>query len=133
MAWLEGITAPDLDIAFRNGEHFAAVQEMTEEFTQEVAYQGAFGTDGPVMRRKRRADEGTISFSCILLKAGAGAKMNDEDTLRGMSDFAVTTSRGTHTWTYPGCNWRRITIRSTLDQVTLDADITIPGYAAPAT
>lgn len=133
MAWLQGITAVDLGISFEQGKDFAAVQEMSEEFRQEVAYQGAFGTDGPVLRRVRPADEGTVSFSCILLKDGIANKMNDEDLLKQMRDFDVQTVRGDHVQTYRGCNWNRITIRSTLDQVTLDADISIPGYAPPNT
>jgi hypothetical protein len=131
MAWLQGLTAVDLGISFEAGKDFAATQEMTEEFRQEVAYQGAFGTDGPVMRRIRPADEGTVSFSAILLKAGVANHMNDESLLKQMRDFDVQTQRGSVVRTYPGCNWNRISIRSTLDQVTLDCDISIPGYVAP--
>jgi hypothetical protein len=43
----------------------------------------------------------------------------------------MKTRRGDLVTTYLGCNWNRISIRSTLDQVTLDADVSIPGYAAP--
>ena len=128
MAWLEGITAVDMDIFFAAGKHFAAVQEMTEEVRQEITYQGAFGTDGPALRRLRRADEGTVSFTAVILKAGAAAGMNNEVTLLGMRDFQIQCKRGTHTATYDGCNWSRIAIRSTLDQATLDCDISIPGY-----
>jgi len=131
MGWLAGITAEDLDITFEDGVHFTAVQEMTEEFRQEVQYQGAFRHDGPVLRRKRRADEGTISFSVILLKGGISGEMNNEDKLKEMSDFKVTTKRGNDTTVYHGCNWNRISIRSTLDQCTLDADVSVPGYPAP--
>jgi hypothetical protein len=131
VAWLEGLTAPDLGITFENGKHFAAVQEMSEEFRQEVTYQGAFGTDGPVLRRVRRADEGTVSFTAVLLKDGANAGMNDESVLKSMRDFEVQTVRGDRTVTYRGVNWNRIAIRSTLDQVTLDCDLSIPGFAAP--
>lgn len=131
MAWLKGITAVDLGISFENGRDFAATQEMTEEFRQEVAYQGAFGTDGPVMRRIRPADEGTVSFTAVLLKEGAANHMNDENLLRTMRDFDVQTKRGNIIQTYRGCNWNRISIRSTLDQVTLDCDVSVPGYAAP--
>ena len=129
MAWLEGLTAVDLGLTFANGRDFAATQEMTEELSQEVTYNGAFGTDGPVLRRIRKSDEGTLSFSAILLKAGVGNQMNNEDILKGMRDFDVICSRGDHHFKYVGCNWRRLTIRSTLDQVTLDADITVPGYS----
>ena len=75
MAWLKGLSAVDLGISFVNGKHFAATQEMTEETRQEVAFQGAFGTDGPVLRRIRPADEGTISFNAVLLAEGAGDRM----------------------------------------------------------
>ena len=131
MPWLEGMTAVDLGISFENGKHFATTQEMTEEFRQEVTYQGAFGSDGPVLRRVRPSDEGTISFTAILLKQGVADRMNDEELLKSMRDFDVTIKRGNRTVTYRGVNWNRISIRSTLDQVTLDCDITIPGFAAP--
>jgi len=131
MAWLKGLTAVDLGISFENGKDFAATQEMTEEFRQEVAYQGAFGTDGPVLRRIRPADEGTISFTAILLKEGVASRMNDESLLKQMRDFDVQVTRGNVVRTYRGCNWNRISIRSTLDQVTLDADISVPGYSTP--
>jgi hypothetical protein len=130
LAWLEGITAPDLAIEFMNGKEFAAVQEMTEEIRQEITYQGAFGTDGPVLRRLRKADEGTVTFTAVLLKKGAAGKMNDEETLKNMRDFDVLVKKGDGTPTrYGGCNWSRISIRSTLDQVTIDADISVPGYS----
>lgn len=131
IAWLQGLTAVDLGISFENGKHFASTQEMTEEFRQEIAYQGAFGTDGPVSRRIRPADEASVSFSVLLLKDGAAAGMGDEALLKTMRDFDVQTVRGKTVRTYRGCNWNRIAIRSTLDQVTLDCDISIPGYAAP--
>jgi hypothetical protein len=131
VSWLQGLTAVDLGISFANGQDFSAVQDMSEEMRQEVAYQGAFGTDGPVLRRVRAADEGTVSFTCVLLKDGVANQMNDEDLLRQMRDFDVQTVRGDGVHTYRGCNWTRISIRSTLDQVTLDADISVPGYAAP--
>jgi hypothetical protein len=131
MAWLQGLTAVDLGISFQNGIDFAATQEMTEEFRQDVAYQGAFGTDGPVLRRIRPSDEGTVSFTVILLKDGVANKMNDESLLRQMRDFDVQVKRGDVVRTYRGCNWNRITIRSTLDQVTLDCDISVPGFVAP--
>ena len=131
MAWLEGLTAVDLGISFQNGQDFATTQEMTEEFRQEVTYQGAFGSDGPVLRRLRSADEGTVSFTAVLLKTGVRNRMNDETLLKQMRDFDVQVKRGTVVKTYRGCNWNRISIRSTLDQVTLDCDISIPGYSAP--
>jgi hypothetical protein len=132
IAWLQGMTAVDLGISFQNNQHFSATQEMTEEFRQEVAYQGAFGTDGPVLRRVRPADEGTVTFSAILLKEGVAGGLNDEVVLRSMRDFEVQVKRGSRVYTYTGCNWNRISIRSTLNDVTLDADISIPGYSPPA-
>lgn len=131
MGWLAGMTAVDLGISFEDGKDFSATQEMTEELRQEVAYQGAFGHDGPVLRRIRPSDEGTVSFSVILLKSGIQNQMNNEVLLKQMRDFDIQTKRGTLVTTYRGCNWNRISIRSTLDQVTLDADVSIPGYAAP--
>src|SRR5262245_53268126 len=131
MAWLQGLTAIDLGISFENGKDFATTQEMTEEFRQEVTYQGAFGTDGPVLRRKRIADEGTISFNAVLLKEAGANRMNDEGLLRNFTDFEVQVTRGNVVKTYRGCNWNRISIRSTLDQVTLDCDISVPGWSAP--
>jgi hypothetical protein len=131
VAWLKGLTAIDLGISFENGKHFAATSDMSEEIRQEVTYQGAFGTDGPVLRRVRTADEGTVTFTAVLLAEGAGQSMNDEGLLKQMRDFDVQCVRGTRVVTYRGCNWQRISIRSTLDNVTLDCDITVPGYAAP--
>lgn len=131
MAWLQGLTAVDLGVSFENGREFAATQDMTEEFRQNVTYQGAFGTDGPVLRRVQAADEGTFSFSAVLLKAGVASKMNDEAFLLQMRDFEIQVKRGDVVRTYTGCNWNRISIRSTLENVTLDCDVSIPGYAAP--
>lgn len=133
LAWLKGLTAVDLGITFENGKDFATTQEMSEEFRQEITYQGAFGTDGPVLRRLRNADEGSVTFSAILLQTGVQGKMNDEVTLKSMKDFDVHVRRGGRNETYKGCNWSRISIRSTLDQVTLDADISVPGYKEPGT
>jgi hypothetical protein len=104
---------------------------MTEESGQEVTYQGAFGTDGPVLRRKRKADTGTLTFTAVILKKGAAAGMNDIKTLQAMEDFQVQCKVGDDTITYPNCNWTRITRRSTIDQVTIDADISVPGYTGP--
>lgn len=129
LSWLKGLTAVDLGISFEQGRDFAATQDMTEEFRQEVAYQGAFGTDGPVLRRVRNADEGTVSFTAILLKEGAAQHMNNEDLLKTMRDFDVQVVRGDEVKTYRGCNWTRISIRSTLDSVTLDCDVSVPGYS----
>jgi hypothetical protein len=127
LAWLEAINAPDLGL-FLNGRDFSATQEMSEEFRQEINFQGAFGTDGPVLRSVRRADEGTVTFTAILLKRGVRRGLNGERVLRRMRDFEVQVKRGPAVRTYRGCNWTRIAIRSTLDQVTLDCDISIPGF-----
>lgn len=127
MAWLEALNAPDLGI-FIAGEDFAATQDMSEEFRQEVSFNGGFGVDGPIIRNVRQADEDQVSFSAILLKRGVAGGMNDEDRLRTMRDFEVMTRRGTHRRVYRGCNWTRININSTRDQVTLSCDISVPGY-----
>lgn len=127
MAWLEALNAPDLGI-FLAGEDFAATQDMTEEMRQEVRFNGGFGVDGPVLRSVRQADEDQVSFSAILLKTGARNGLNDEDKLRNLRDFEVMTRRGDHRKIYRGCNWTRISVNSTLDQVTLNCDISVPGY-----
>jgi len=129
MAFLEGLSAKDLGIFLAN-KHFAAVQDMTEEMTQEITWRGGFGSDGPILRTIRNADENTVRFTAVLLRAGAAAGLNDEEVLRSMRDFDVQVKRGTRTVTYRNCNWRRISINSTLEQVTLDCDISIPGYTA---
>jgi hypothetical protein len=131
MAFLEGLTAVDLGLDFQNGQHFAAYQDMSEEKSQEITYQGAFGTDGPVLRRKRKADTGTLTFTAILLKAGAAAGMNNMKTMESMEDFQAQAKTGGEITTYLNCDWTRLTKRSTIDQVSLDADISIPGYAGP--
>ena len=127
MAWLESITAPDLGI-FLNGRDFSATQEMTEEFTQEINFLGAFGSDGPVARGIRHADEGTVTLSAVLLKRGAARGLNSERLVKSWRDFEITIRRGLHTRVYRACNWRRISIRSGKEQVTLDMDISVPGY-----
>jgi hypothetical protein len=127
MAYLEALRAPDLG-TFINGEDFAAVQDMNEEFRQEVAFRGGFGSDGPIVRMVRGADENTISFSALLLRAGVARGLNDEDKLKGLRDFEVMTRRGEHRSVYTNCNWTRIGIASGLDQVMLTCDITTPGF-----
>jgi hypothetical protein len=127
MAWLEALNAPDLGI-FLAGEDFAATQDMTEEMRQEVRFSGGFGVDGPILRSVRQADEDQVSFSAILLKSGVRNGLNDEDRLRSLRDFEVMTRRGDHRKIYRGCNWTRISVNSTLDQVTLNCDISVPGY-----
>ena len=127
MAWLEALNAPDLGI-FVAGEDFAATQTMDEEFRQEVRFQGAFGTDGPVLRTVRGADENTLSMSAILLKQGVARGLGDEDDLREKRDFEVLIRRGVKNRVYRGVNWTTIRISSTLDQVTLSADFSVPGF-----
>ena len=128
MAWLEGLSAADLGI-FVAGLDFAATQDMTEEFRQEVRFQGAFGSDGPVLRTVRAADEDTVSFSAVLLKRGVARGMNDEEKLKQLRDFEVMTRRGDKVTVYRGCNWTRIAINSTREGVTLNCDISVPGYS----
>jgi hypothetical protein len=125
--WLEGISAPDLGILIA-GEDFVATQDMEEEYRQEITWRGAFGTDGPVLRTIRNADEFTISFSAILTKSGVAKGMNDEVKLRNTRDFEVTCHRGERIVVYSGCNWSRLNVRSTLTEVTLSCDISVPGY-----
>lgn len=127
MAWLEALNAPDLGI-FIAGEDFAATQSMDEEFRQEVRFQGAFGTDGPVLRTVRGADENTLSMSAILLKQGVARGLADEDDLRQQRDFEVLVRRGAKQKVYRGVNWTTIRIASTLDQVTFSADFSVPGF-----
>jgi hypothetical protein len=121
------MVAPDLGV-FINGEDFIATQEMSEECRQEITYNGAFGFDGPILRRVRFADEGTVTFSAIILKSGQARGMNNEDKLKNMRDFEIVSRRGSDRHVYRGCNWSRIAVRSTLDQVTIDVDVSIPGY-----
>jgi hypothetical protein len=127
VAFLEAISAPDLGILVA-GKDFAAMQDMTEEFGQDITWRGAFGSDGPVLRTIRRSDENTVRFSAIILKSGADKGMNDESKMLDIRDFDVQVSRGNVHKTYRGCNWRRISINSTLDQVTIDVDISVPGF-----
>lgn len=127
MAWLEALNAPDLGI-FIAGEDFAATQDMTEEFRQEVRFQGAFGVDGPVLRSVRQADEDQVSFSALLLKTGVARGLNDEKKLKTLRDFETMTRRGSVRNVYRGVNWTRISVQSGLEQVTLNADLSVPGY-----
>lgn len=127
MAWLEGLNAPDLGI-FIAGEDFAATQDMSEEFRQEISFRGGFGTDGPILRTVRHADEDQVTFSAILLKRGVARGLNDESRLKLMRDFEVMTRRGDQRQVYRGCNWSRISITSNVTEVTLSMDISVPGY-----
>lgn len=132
MAFLEGLNAPDLGL-FINGQDFAATTDMTETMSQTVTYAGAFGTDGPVLRTVQNADEQTVSFTAVLLKAGVANGLNNEDLLRTMRDFQIITRRGDGSdghRVYDNCNWTSITITSSLTQVTLACDVSIPGFQA---
>lgn len=127
MAWLEALNAPDLGI-FIAGEDFAATQDMTEEFRQDISFRGAFGTDGPVLRSVKHADEDQVSFSAILLKRGAARGFNDETTVKTLRDFEVMTRRGELRNVYRGCNWSRVAITSGQTEVVLSMDISVPGF-----
>lgn len=127
MAFLEALSAVDLGI-FIAGQDFAATQDMTEEFRQNVSFQGAFGSDGPVLRSVKAADEDMVTFSAILLKRGVARGMNDERRLKTLRDFEVMTRRGTLRSVYRTCNWTRVSINSGQTQSVLSADISVPGF-----
>jgi len=128
VAFLQSISAEDLGVLINN-EDFVAVQDHTEEFTQEITWRGAYGTDGPVLRSIRNADENTFSFTAVLTKQGAARGLNNIDAVRNMApDFEVKVKVGDDTYTYRNCNWRRISRRGTLTEVMLDFDISIPGF-----
>ncbi len=126
-SFLEAIAAGDLGI-FLNNQDFVAVQNMRERFRQEITYRGAFGSAHPTIRAKRAADENTLSFSFLLLKSGVARGLNSYQTLRQMEDFEIQTKKGTLVETYRGCNWSDIDIDSGLDQVTVNVDISFPGF-----
>jgi hypothetical protein len=134
--WLDALTAPDLGIVVA-GNHYAATQTMDEEHRQEVRFHGAFGSEGPVARSVRRAEESTVSFSAILLQPGQDAGMDDERWMLGLKNFRIACRRGSsgrpEDWhVYDNCAWTTVRVNSTLDQVTLNADFTVPGYDPPA-
>ena len=128
MPHLEALSAKDLGLVV-NGKDFLAVQDLTEESRQEITWRGAFGSDGPVLRTLRAADEDTCSFSAIVLKAGAAKGMNKKSELKKLQDFEVHVKQGDETITFRNCNWSRISTRSTTTEVTLDCDLSIPGWA----
>lgn len=128
MPHLEAISAQDLGLVV-NGKDFLAVQDLTEESRQEITWRGAFGYDGPVLRSIRAADEDTMSFSAIILKSGAAKGMNKKSDMKKLRDFEVHVRQGSETITFRNCNWTRLSTRSTLTEVTLDADVSIPGWA----
>lgn len=125
--FLEAIAAGDLGI-FLNNQEFIAVQNMRERFRQELNYRSAFGSSHPIIRTKRAADENTVSFSFLLLKSGISRGLNSYDTLQQMEDFEIQTKKGLIVETYRGCNWTDIDIDSTLDQVQVNVDISVPGF-----
>lgn len=126
-SFLEAIAAGDLGI-FLNNQEFIAVQNMRERFRQELNYRSAFGSSHPIIRTKRAADENTVSFSFLLLKSGIQRGLNSYSTLQQMEDFEIQTKKGTIVETYRGCNWTDIDIDSTLDQVQVNVDISVPGF-----
>ena len=129
--WLEAMNAPDLGIVIA-GNHYAATQTMDEEHRQEVRFMGGFGHDGPICRAVRKADESTVSFSAILLRPGQDAGMEDEEWMLGLKNFQISTRRGNAKWYYyENCAWNNVRVNSTLDQVTLNADFSVPGYEPP--
>lgn len=123
---LEGLNAPDLGLLLAQ-QDFAAVTDMSEEFTQDVGYDRAFGHTGPVLRRVQPGDSGTVTFTAVLLKKGVAKGLNSEKVLGKMKDFEVITKRGDEKTVYTSCNWTRISVRSAIDRVTLDCDISVPG------
>src|SRR5262245_402449 len=115
MAFLEALSAEDFGV-FVNGKDFVMVQDAADESRQEITWRGAFGTDGPVARTIRRADEDTFSFTAIVLKPGAAKGLNRKSELLNMPrDFEVHIRDGDGNIThYPKCNWTRIAVRRTL-------------------
>lgn len=126
-AFLEAISAGDLGI-FLNREDFIAVQSMRERYRQEIGYRSAFGSAHPTIRTKRAADENVVSFSFILLKSGVTRGLNSYQTLRQLEDFEIQTKKGDIFETYLGCNWTDIDIDSGFDAVTVNIDISVPGF-----
>lgn len=126
-AFLESFTAEDLGVVV-NGEDFIAVQDHTEEFTQEITWRGGYGTDGPILRSIRAADEHTFSFSAVLTKQGAARGLSNINAIRDLRDFEVQIKFDDSTDTYRSCNWRRISRRGSLTEVMLDFDLSIPGF-----
>ncbi len=130
--FLEALNAPDLGIVVA-GNHYAATQTMDEEHRQVINYNGAFGHDGPVCRSVRKADDSTVSMSAILLKPGQAAGMDDEDWMLSLKSFQIACRRGSSgqpsDWhVYDSCAWNSVRVASTLEQVTLNADFSVPGY-----
>lgn len=127
MAWLEALNAPDLGI-FIAGADFAATQSFDEEFSQDVRYQGALGTDGPVLRSVKQADEDRVSLTAVLLKRGVARGLNSVKDIKKLRDFEIMTRVGDERTVYTGCNWTRVARNATPDQVTITCDISVPGF-----
>ena len=133
--WLDAMNAPSLGIVIA-GNHYAATQTMDEEHRQEIRFHGAFGALGPVARSVRRADESQVSFSAILLEPGQEAGMDDETWMLSLKNFRIACRRGStgrpSDWhVYDNCAWNTVRVNSTLDQVMLNADFSVPGYEPP--
>lgn len=133
--WLEAMNAPDLGLVIA-GNHYAATQTMDEEHRQEVRFMGGFGAEGPICRSVRKADESSLSMSAVLLKPGQNAGMDDETFMLGLKNFSISCRRGTSgapsDWHYyENCAWTNVRVSSTLDQVTLNSDFSVPGYEPP--
>lgn len=129
VTWLAAVKAKDLGLLIENRD-FAATQTMDEEYRQEVEYGGAFGTEGPVWRHVRKANEDTVSFTARILKTGAAKGMIDEEFVKDrlLPDFSMVLRRADRRVALTGCNWTRIAINSTLDASTLTMDVSHPGY-----
>jgi len=127
------MNAPDLGIVFA-GKHFAATQTMDEEKRQNVNFNGAFGHKGAIVRSVRKADEGTISFSALILKPGQDVGMDALDAQPftpwdgpNFQNFKTMCRRGANNWkVYDECSWTMVRIESNLEQVILRADISYP-------
>ncbi len=130
--WLEALMSKDLAL-FIAGRDFAATQTMDEEYRQTIEWGGAFGSEGPVWRSLRKADEDTVSFSAMIMKTGAARGMIDETFVKETlnPDFAMLLRRGQRRVPHTGCNWTRIAVNSTLTTSTLNMDVSVPGYAPP--
>jgi hypothetical protein len=125
--FLEAISAGDLGFSVEN-EDWVAVTSSRERLGQEVTYRTTYGSDAPNVRTKRKADANTISFSFILLKSGVQKGLNNPAFLQGLEDFTCHIRRGSVTKAYPGCNWTDIDIDEGVDGVTVNVDISVPGF-----
>lgn len=129
--FLDALSAGDLGV-FVNGQDFVAVQSMRERFGQEIAYRNAFGSDHPIIRTIRAADENSLSFSFLLLKSGVLRGLNSYAVLMTMRDFEVQTKKGPVLETYTACNWSSVDIDTGMDQVMVNVDVSVPGFVNSA-